>query len=201
MTTVALLLAAGFARRFGADKRQARLADGRGLLAASLANACEAFDEVCVVLRPEDDAAALGVPVDISIVRCAEAESGLGHSLAAGVAALADNPATSVAILLADMPWIAPQTLRLLASHASEQHIVFPLHQGQRGHPVLFGRAFWPELRALQGDEGARAVLQAHREAWQPIDVNDPGVLRDVDTPAALTPGSLLQGNGAGGAA
>lgn len=201
MTTVALLLAAGFARRFGADKRQARLADGRGLLAASLGNAREAFEAVCVVLRPEDDPLALGVPVDISIVRCAEAESGLGHSLAAGVAALADNPATSVAILLADMPWIAPQTLRLLASQASEQRIVFPLHQGQRGHPVLFGRAFWPELRALQGDEGARTVLQAHREAWQPIDVNDPGVLRDVDTPAALTPGSLLQGNGAGGAA
>ncbi|SDI10554.1 molybdenum cofactor cytidylyltransferase [Pseudomonas delhiensis] len=191
MSTVALLLAAGSGHRFGADKRQARLADGRGLLAASLANAREAFDEVLVVLRPEDDAAALGVPVDIATVRCAEAAAGMGHSLAAGVAALADNPAASVAILLADMPWIAPQTLHLLATQASEQRIVFPLHQGQRGHPVLFGRAFWPELRALQGDEGARAVLQAHREAWHPVEVGDPGVLRDVDTPAALNDARL----------
>ncbi|MDF3936744.1 nucleotidyltransferase family protein [Pseudomonas citronellolis] len=186
MTTVALLLAAGFGRRFGADKRQARLVDGRGLLAASLANARAAFDQVVVVLRPEDDPAALGVPVDIPLVRCADAASGLGHSLAAGVVALHGGSATSAAILLGDMPWIDPRTLHLLAAQADEARIVFPLHDGQRGHPVIFGRAFWPELLGLRGDEGARAVLQAHRDAWLAVDVADAGVLRDVDTPAAL---------------
>lgn len=186
MTTVALLLAAGFGRRFGADKRRARLADGRTLLAVSLANARAAFDEVRVVLRAQDDPAELGLPVEIPLVRCLDADAGMGHSLAAGVASLRDCPADSVAILLGDMPWLAESTLRLLASHGDAQRIVFPLLDGQRGHPVLFGRAFWPELLQLQGDEGARAVLQAHREAWHPLEVEDPGVLRDVDTPAAL---------------
>lgn len=186
MTTVALLLAAGFGKRFGSDKRRVRLADGRTLLAASLANARAVFDEVRVVLRAEDDPIELGLPVDIPLVRCADAQSGMGHSLAAGVNSLKSCTADSVAILLGDMPWLAESTLRLLLQQATAQRIVFPQHDGQRGHPVLFGRAFWPELLQLQGDEGARAVLQAHREAWYPVVVDDPGVLRDVDTPAAL---------------
>ncbi|WP_371364504.1 NTP transferase domain-containing protein [Pseudomonas sp. QL9] len=186
MTSVALLLAAGFGRRFGADKRRARLADGRTLLAASLANARAVFDEVRVVLRAEDDPIELGLPVDIPLVRCADAQSGMGHSLAAGVNSLKSCTADSVAILLGDMPWLAESTLRLLLEQATAQRIVFPQHDGQRGHPVLFGRAFWPELLQLQGDEGARQVLQAHRDAWHPVVVDDSGVLRDVDTPAAL---------------
>ena len=186
MTTVALLLAAGFGRRFGADKRRAPLADGRTLLAASLASVRAVFPDVRVVIRSDDDPTALGLPVDIPVVSCADAESGLGHSLAAGVASLDRCEADSVAILLGDMPWLRESTLRLLAEAAGEERIVFPLHDGQRGHPVLFGRRFWPELLELQGDEGARAVLHAHRDAWHPLEVDDPGVLRDVDTPAAL---------------
>lgn len=186
MTTVALLLAAGFGKRFGADKRRARLADGRTLLAASLANARAVFPDVRVVLRSGDDPVALGLPVDIPLVRCADAESGMGYSLAAGVDSLNSRTFSSVAILLGDMPWLDESTLRLLADQADPQRIVFPLYEGQRGHPVLFGRTFWPELLKLQGDEGARAVLQAHREAWHPVVVEDSGVLRDVDTPAAL---------------
>ncbi|SDI05822.1 nucleotidyltransferase family protein [Pseudomonas panipatensis] len=183
---VALLLAAGQGRRFGADKRLARLGDGRTLLAASLANARAAFSEVLVVVRADDEPGALGLPLASPLLRCAQAEAGMGHSLAAGVAALVDGAADSVAILLADMPWIAPATLAQLAAQADPRRIVFPLYRGERGHPVLFGRAFWAELCALHGDEGARAVLQAHREAWLAVEVADAGVLRDVDTPAAL---------------
>lgn len=186
MTTVALLLAAGFGKRFGSDKRRARLADGRTLLVASLANARAVFDEVRVVLRAEDDPIELDLPVDIPLVRCIDADSGMGRSLAAGAASLDDCKTDSVAILLGDMPWLAESTLRMLLEQATAQRIVFPLHAGQRGHPVLFGRAFWPELLQLQSDEGARAVLQAHRDAWHPVVVDDSGVLRDVDTPAAL---------------
>ena len=86
---VALLLAAGRGRRFGSDKRLARLPDGRGLLAASAERALQVFAEVHVLLRDEDDAQALGLPDACRIIRCSDADQGMGHSLAAGVRGLA----------------------------------------------------------------------------------------------------------------
>ena len=57
-----------------------------------------------------------------------------------------------------------------------------PSHRGSRGHPVLIGRDFWPQLAALSGDAGARRVLQRNAEAVQIVELDDPGVLQDVDT-------------------
>lgn len=184
--TLALILAAGHGRRFGSDKRLALLADGRGLLATCVAQARQVFDSVWVVLREEDDSAALGLPSDQALIRCTEAEQGMGHSLAAGVQALRGRPESALAVLLGDMPWIDPASLRQLLQAADAEHIVFPLYQGQRGHPVLFGRQYWPALAQLRGDLGARAVLMAHQPAWRGVSLDDPGVLRDVDTPQAL---------------
>lgn len=186
MSTIALILAAGVASRFGSDKRRAELADGRTLLAASLEGARRVFDEVHLVLRPEDDPVALGLPEDCSIILCEDAGQGMGHSLAAGVRALSTGRADAIAVLLGDMPWIAESSLRALLARADAARIVFPVHQGERGHPVLFGRKFWAELQQLTGDEGARRVLRAHASAWVAVGVDDPGVLRDVDSPAAL---------------
>lgn len=198
---IALVLAAGQGRRFGSDKRRALLADGTPLLVATLAQAQRCFAEVHVLLRAEDDPVALGVPPSVRIIRCLDADLGLGHSLAAGMGALAEHPAAAIAVLLADMPWIAAGTLQLLIEHAEPQRIVFPCYQGQRGHPVLFGRAFWPQLQRLTGDAGAKALLAAQPQAihtdvvnaasppgagaaCMALAVDDPGVLRDVDRPA-----------------
>lgn len=183
---IALVLAAGSSRRFGSDKRAARLPDGQSLLAATLALAQRNFPEVAVVLRSGDEAEALGVPSGVRVIRCADADLGMGHSLAAGVAALAEERFRAIAVMLGDMPWIADASLRHLAESADVDRIVFPLHDGQRGHPVLFGRRYWQEMMTLTGDQGARRVLEDHEEAWLGLEVNDPGVLRDADTPAAL---------------
>ncbi|HBO4504746.1 TPA: nucleotidyltransferase family protein [Pseudomonas aeruginosa] len=181
-----LVLAAGQGRRFGSDKRLARLADGTTLLAASVARAREAFAEVRVAVRAGDTPASLGLPAQQRLVHSLDASLGMGHSLAAGVAAARNSTARAIAVLLGDMPWIAADTLERLAAMATPEAIVFPLYDGQRGHPVLFGRAFWDALAQLDGDQGARRVLQAYRPAWCEVPCDDPGVLRDVDTPAAL---------------
>lgn len=189
MTVVALVLAAGQSARFGADKRRAPLGDGRSLLQHSVARALEVFDDVRVVLRDGEQACDLGLPARCRVVHSPHAGLGMGHSLAAGAASLADSDALAVAILLGDMPWICPATLQRLIEEARPSLIVVPQHQGQNGHPVLFGRDFWPALTGLAGDQGARSVLQRHREAAMALGVDDSGVLRDVDTPAALGQG------------
>ncbi|MNH36156.1 MobA-like NTP transferase domain protein [compost metagenome] len=91
-----------------------------------------------------------------------------------------------MAILLGDMPWIESVTLRRLAEAATASTIVLPRHAGQQGHPVVFGRDFWPALGQLAGDEGARSVVQAHRDRCVVVEVEDAGVLLDVDTPQGL---------------
>ncbi|MEE4681326.1 nucleotidyltransferase family protein [Pseudomonas alliivorans] len=182
----ALLLAAGRSRRFDGDKRLATLPCGRTLLRASIENALRVFNEVWVVLREEDDTELLGVPLEVKVVRSPQADLGMGHSLASGIAALMPSSADAVAVLLADMPWIQPATLQSLASMANPRRIALPGHDGQRGHPVIIGREFWPLLLNLEGDQGAKSIIKSHPERCDVLVCEDPGILRDADTRAAL---------------
>lgn len=183
----ALMLAAGYSRRFGGDKRRLTLSDGRSLLTASLELPCSMLEEIWLVLRPDESIAELGLSVSIKLVQHPLTAQGMGHSLAAGAKRLlAESNADAVAIFLADMPSIHRDSLETLIAHSSANNIVLPSYQGKRGHPVLFGRAFWPQLATLNGDAGAKPVLQQHPEAVRIVELNDPGVLQDIDTPADL---------------
>lgn len=182
----ALVLAAGRSRRFAGDKRRALLPCGKTLLTASLENAQNAFGKTAVVLRPDDQADALGIASNVTIIRSEHAELGMGHSLASAVAAVMDSSADALAIVLADMPWIQPQTLHDLAGMADPQRIALPMHEGQRGHPVIIGRQFWPALLKLEGDQGAKALIIDNPEVCDVLHCDDPGILRDADTPSAL---------------
>lgn len=168
-----LVLAAGYSKRFGADKRQARLATGETLLNTSLA-----------LPRPSDHPDELQLPDDVRLVQDAATALGMGHSIAAGVRRLlAESRADALAIFLADMPLIARSSLDTLLVRAAPDRIIVPLYQGSRGHPVLFGRVFWPELVELVGDSGTRLVIDHCRDVLEPVELDDPGVLHDVDQP------------------
>lgn len=189
----ALLLAAGASRRFGRDKRLARLADGASLIETSARKLVAVCDSVRVVLRPGDtelacQLAELGVECLIN----PQPERGLGRSLALGVAASDITDAWLVA--LADMPWILPASLAGLAEALrAGAELVAPFHDGRRGHPVGFGWRFRAELMALEGDQGARGLLERYGELLVRVAVEDAGVLRDVDVP-----GDLVAGRGCG---
>ncbi|AEB57230.1 nucleotidyltransferase family protein [Ectopseudomonas mendocina] len=179
----ALMLAAGYSRRFGADKRRATLADGRSLLAASLTLPCSMLEEVWLVLRPDEAPTGMDLPTGVRVVQNAASAQGMGHSLAAGAERLlAESNADAVAIFLADMPSIHRDSLETLIAHSSANNIVLPSYQGKRGHPVLFGRNFWPQLATLSGDAGAKPVLQQNPNAVRIVELDDPGVLQDIDT-------------------
>ncbi|ATH83346.1 nucleotidyltransferase family protein [Pseudomonas sp. KHPS1] len=179
----ALMLAAGYSRRFGADKRRLVLADGRSLLAASLALPCSMLEDVWLVLRPDEALTELELPQGVHIVQNPATAQGMGHSLAAGAERLlAESRADAVAIFLADMPSIRRHSLEALMACAAPDRIVLPSHQGKRGHPVLFGRRFWAQLAELSGDTGARPVIQRNPDAVQILELDDPGLLLDVDT-------------------
>jgi molybdenum cofactor cytidylyltransferase len=195
-----IILAAGRGRRFGSDKRRHVLAGGGSLLARSVALYSAAFPHTVVVLRPDDpDPSVLLGSVNLSqpdgplqpgprFVRAVDADLGMGHSLAAGANAAAEWSYLFVA--LADMPWVQPATLahlrgrleRALAA-ARTDAIVQPVHAGTPGHPVGFAAHYRAELCQLSGDAGARSVISRHAAQVEKLEVADPGVLRDLDTP------------------
>lgn len=181
----AIILAAGAAARMGRPKQ---LLDwgGRPLvrLAAEAALAAQ-LDPVLVVLghaQAEVAAALAGLPV-----RCVPNPAyakGQSTSLRVGIAALPPTCAAAL-VLLGDQPFVTPEIIRRLVAEwrAGAAPIVAPSYAGQRGNPVLFARAVFPELLAIQGDQGARTVLAANPARIRLVRFEDTRPLIDIDTP------------------
>lgn len=198
---VSLVLAAGSATRFGSDKRQARLPDGRSLLEAVLQTQRAAVPEVWVLTRTGDAfAASLCATLGCRHVEVPDAPSesgapgegaGMGRTLSLGLSLLSREPDVGAALVaLADMPWVRPATVEaLLAAHRGREDAaavaIAPVHQGALGHPRVLPRSLWPALLALRDDQGARAAV--NWSAARRVEVDDPGVLIDVDTPGDLS--------------
>ena len=188
MAPTGILLAAGRGRRFdplGArNKLLQRLPGGEPVVAASARHLLSVFPRVVAVVAPQDGGVAdllRGLGCEVTI--CDDADAGMGRSLAHAVKHAGAGEGWLVA--LGDMPFVAPATLHVLRV-ALEQGagIAAPVFEGRRGNPVGFGAPQRAALLSLQGDQGARALLQT--QAVTLIEVDDPGILRDIDLPADL---------------
>jgi len=107
-----------------------------------------------------------------------QSELGMGHSIAVGVSARPQ--ATGWLVLPADMPLVRPTTLQAVARQLAQHPVVYAQFKGRRGHPVGFSAELYSELVTLDGDEGARRLVA--RYPAHGLELNDPGVLLDVDT-------------------
>jgi molybdenum cofactor cytidylyltransferase len=189
MTPVAcIVLAAGSSTRFGSDKRQSKNTDGRTLLEMTLSSIPAIFQQRILVLHPGDETLAASHPMlhekNWQIIYAEFAAQGMGASIAAAITHVADCAATL--IVLADMPLVLPETYAMLVNAAGPDRIVVPFFDGQRGNPVVIGRQFFSKLAELKGDSGARQLMQQYPALVERVDVRDAGILRDIDTPAAL---------------
>jgi molybdenum cofactor cytidylyltransferase len=179
----AVILAAGMSSRMGGAKQLLRLGEhtvlehvlqnvrtsGVGDIVLVLGHAAE-------TIRKSIDAKNLNIVVNDAY------REGMGSSLRTGVSAL---PAEIDAafIVLADQPFVQPSTLRLLTDRYRESNaqIVIPMYEGFRGNPVLLDRSVFPEVMALTGDIGCRAIFGNHLEGIVKVPVEDLGILLDVD--------------------
>ena len=189
-TCGAVILGAGFGRRFGSDKRIAQLGE-HTVAEHTVARYAEVFDIVRVVMRAEDHhVAELLQRFDVEIVRTHDAHLGMGHSLAAGIDGVSWDWAF---IALLDMPFISHASLRELRQRAAaldHPAIIRPRYDQApqtTAHPIGFHAAFFNELGRCQGDTGARAVLQNHTSEVIEVFTSDPGTVRDIDAPEDLS--------------
>jgi molybdenum cofactor cytidylyltransferase len=181
---VGIVLAAGKSRRFGSDKRQYRLPNGRSVLQQTIEQALQALPAVVVVLGAEDTClqqslcAAIG-DSRLQVILASESDDGMAHSLAAGVAASAS--AAGWVILLGDMPFIKTSTIRAVAAGLQQAEIVQPMHQEGAGHPVAFSASFGDALQSLQGDQGARSIIEDNIASRLLLLTADAGIHQDID--------------------
>lgn len=192
-TLGAVILAAGRSTRFGAENKLLALYEGRPMLAHAVDLARQATSGPVVVVTGHE--AELVRPLaerdGIAVVHNAAFAEGLAGSLKTALAAL---PQTVEAcfVMLGDMPRVKPETLRRLVQHAAEHpgsEAFVPVRGGQWGNPVLLRRALFSRLDSLSGDQGARKLLESRRDQVVEVPVDDPGVLADFDTKAALAAG------------
>ncbi|MGF1548127.1 MAG: NTP transferase domain-containing protein [Thiotrichales bacterium] len=184
---VGVLLAAGASSRFGDAKLLQRLPEGELVAVASVRGLREALPDSLVVTRIDALELARALhDLGLTIILSAVAAKGMGHSLACGVRSSANAQGWVVA--LADMPLLRSETVAAVAAHLRQgASIVAPTYRGQRGHPVGFDRRFFHSLTALEGDVGARHLLQRHARDLTLVEIDDPGILRDIDVPADLS--------------
>lgn len=144
-------------------------------------------DRVVVVLGADADAVSARADLEgCDVVRNDAWASGMGTSLAAGVAALPAD-ADAVLVALVDMPGVGAEAVaRLVAAYTAPDDLVAAAYSGRRGHPVLFGRAWWPELARADGDTGARVLLARHRDRLRLVECADVADPYDIDVPADL---------------
>ncbi|MDR2874588.1 MAG: nucleotidyltransferase family protein [Methylobacillus sp.] len=188
----AIILAAGSSRRFGADKLLHPVGE-MPLAARSLLPWLRVFDHVTVVARADSGKLQNAVAQALGAERaeriywklCADADLGMSASLIAGVAARRD--ASGWLIGLADMPAVPDAVIAEVASAiASDAPLAAPFFHEKRGHPVGFSARYLDDLLALDGDAGARKILERDAEKLHRIATDDPGILLDIDRPEDL---------------
>ena len=187
-TVAAIILAAGRSTRMGGPNKLLLPLGGKPVVAHAVeaALASRARPVVVVTGHQADAVTEALAGYDVRAIDNPDYATGLASSLKAGVRAVSDD-ADGALILLGDMPAITPGLLDRLIEAFLERPdatAALPVREGQRGNPVLLGRALFPKVLQLEGDEGARRIIG--REGVVEVPVEDDGVTADVDTPEAF---------------
>jgi molybdenum cofactor cytidylyltransferase len=178
----AIILAAGTSSRMGQAKQLLPLGSST-VLAQTIEHARAAgVDEVGSSAEPIRHQLSPSLLAGVKVVVNQSYQQGMASSLHAGLSAL-DPRSAATLIILGDQPFTLPQTLDQIiqAYRDSGAPIVIPTCQGTRGNPVLLDRSVFSEAMALEGDVGCRAIFGKHLEEIVNVEVEDRGILLDLD--------------------
>ena len=186
----AIVLAAGESRRMGQPKAGLQVAPGGLSFAAAAVEALRAagLDQVTVVAgaHPEAVSAAVAGLDGVRVLVHQGWAAGQLSSLQAALEAVDAPGVEALVVTLVDCPLVRPATVSRLIDvwRAGRPPIVRPAIGERHGHPVIFDRAVFADLRTAPLEVGAKAVIERWRDQVVNVPVDDPGVLADIDTPA-----------------
>jgi molybdenum cofactor cytidylyltransferase len=190
----AILLAAGESRRMGYPKPLLRIGN-ESFISRTITIALGTASRVVIVLGAHADRIrpAIALGPGIRVVENPNYARGQLSSLKIGLAEAVAGETDAVIVHLADHPLVTPDTFRAVVEgyRKTRQPIVVARFHGRRGHPVIFDRSLFAELMAAPEEDGARVVVNADFQRVHCVDVEDPGVVLDLDTPADLAQAGL----------
>ena len=194
-----VLLAAGSSRRMGEVNKLLVEIDGQPMVRHAATAMIEGgIRDLVVVTGHQRELVTRALDgLDVTFVDNADFAAGQAGSVAAGVGALPDGLSGAL-IALGDMPFVTAELVaEMIRDHSGlgdgENRISFPVHEGRRGNPVLWGRGFFAALGKLSGDIGGRSVLAEHPAAVNSIGWHDNSIHRDIDTPDDLTQSDVFR--------
>jgi molybdenum cofactor cytidylyltransferase len=184
----AIILAGGSSARMGRAKQLLPLDDST-VLERTIANVRGAeVNEIVLVLGASAETIRRQLPLSLleglNVVVNRAYREGMSSSLRAGISALGQGTEAAL-IILGDQPFIRSQTMdQVIRTYRRDQaQIVIPTFHGTRGNPVLLDRSVFFEVMALEGDIGSRAIFGSHLEGIAKVEVEDEGILLDIDDP------------------
>lgn len=184
------MLAAGRSVRMGGANKLLAQLDGVAMITRVVRNLCASSVNPIIAVTGYDQEQIVQALAGeaVSFAHNPHYATGLGSSLRRGLTAL-PRDMDAVLVCLGDMPQVnAKHIARLVAAFdpAKGHEICVPFFRGQRGNPVLWAMRFVPEMVQLGDDVGARTLLETHASAVRPVQMEDAGVLVDIDTPEDL---------------
>jgi molybdenum cofactor cytidylyltransferase len=187
-SVAAVVLAAGASSRMGSNKLLAEL-NGKPMIrhAVEAAIASRADPVIVVTGRDAKDLMAALQDLDIQFTDNPDYSKGLSTSLRTGINAI-PSACGGALVMLGDMPGISPGLIdcMIAAFDGTDRAIIVATRNGQRGNPVLWARQFFPQIKEIQGDVGARNLINAYPHAVCEIEAGDDAPLIDIDTPQML---------------
>ncbi|WP_135822113.1 nucleotidyltransferase family protein [Halostella litorea] len=184
-----VVLAAGLGSRFEGGNKLLAEVDGRPVVerAAKTLRRSAVAEVVAVVGHEAERVTAAVDGLTDAVRRNEDYAAGQSTSVRVGVAAARERGWDAAVFMLGDMPFVRPATVdAVVAAYArGDGSIVAPAYDGRRGNPALFGKRHYDALADVSGDRGGRDLIETHEDSVL-VDVDDPGVTRDVDFRADL---------------
>jgi molybdenum cofactor cytidylyltransferase len=189
---IAVVTAAGSAERFGGRKLLA-LVDGEPLLDRTIRSLLDGGVSEVIVVVGTDGRAELERDVNamndarVRPVENPDPSRGMFSSIQIGVATASGD---ALLVLPGDMPFVRAETVRaVIEKYREKPAIVSPRYRGKRGHPVALPLSLRDEIRDTPATANLHEVIKKHADQRVDLEVDDPGINRDVDTPADLFDG------------
>ncbi|MEK9904835.1 MAG: nucleotidyltransferase family protein, partial [Rhodospirillales bacterium] len=184
------VLAAGQSRRMGAENKLLEVVNGKAMVvhAVETALAADTTSVTVVVGHQAEQVKKALANFNVSFVLNPNYDAGLSTSLKAAADVMPEE-ADALIVLLGDMPQVTARHVdRLIAAFnpLEGRAICVPTHEGKRGNPVLWARHFVKEMSDLRGDVGAKHLIGMNEDSVAEVEMSDPAILRDIDTPEAL---------------
>ena len=180
----AILLAAGQSKRMDGENKLTKEIQGTPLIKHSVKNIlASSIDELIVVLGYQKEIIEKLIDKNkkIKFVFNKDFENGMSSSIKTGINNLSEKT-EAFFICLGDMPMVNYNIYNQLIKSKNDKEIIVPICEGQQGNPVLFLKSMKEKLMTLQGDIGAKQILEIHKDKLLNVEINDQGITKDFNT-------------------